>query len=74
MLARYVGKVGRTYSEANYPEAPFLSAHQLREMRQAGVEIGSHGLWHVPFGSSVSERSGERGARVKAYPERFAWG
>lgn len=49
MLARYVGRIGRTYSEANYPEAPFLSASQLREMDKAGVEIGSHGLWHVPL-------------------------
>lgn len=49
MLARYVGRIGRTYSEANYPEAPFLSAMQLREMNEAGIEIGSHGLWHVPL-------------------------
>lgn len=49
MLARYVGQVGRTYSEAKYPEAPFLSAAQLREMQRAGIEIGSHGLWHVPL-------------------------
>ncbi|MCS7263861.1 MAG: polysaccharide deacetylase family protein [Armatimonadetes bacterium] len=49
MLARYVGRVGRTYSEANYPEAPFLSASQLQEMEKSGIEIGSHGLWHVPL-------------------------
>lgn len=49
MLARYVGRVGRTYSEANYPEAPFLSIAQLREMSQEDIEIGSHGLWHVPL-------------------------
>lgn len=49
MLARYVGKRGQTYSEAHYPEAPFLTAAQLRDLHRAGIEIGSHGLWHVPL-------------------------
>lgn len=62
MLARYVGRVGRTYSEANYPEAPFLSASQLREMQQAGIEIGSHGLWHVPL-SHLPKNEAEREVR-----------
>ncbi len=62
MLARYVGKVGRTYSEANYPEAPFLSAHQLREMHRVGIEIGSHGLWHVPL-AHLSPREAEKEVR-----------
>ncbi len=63
MLARYVGRVGRTYSEANYPEAPFLSAAQLREMQQAGIEIGSHGLWHVPL-AHLPLREAEREVRL----------
>lgn len=49
MLARYVGKCERTYSEANYPPAPFLTAAQLRDLRDAGIDIGSHGLSHVPL-------------------------
>lgn len=59
MLARYVGKVGRTYSEANYPEAPFLRASQLREMQAAGIEIGSHGLWHIPL-SHLPQKEAEK--------------
>ncbi len=63
MLARYVGRVGRTYSEANYPEAPFLSAAQLREMQRAGIEIGSHGLWHVPL-SHLPLKEAEKEVRL----------
>ncbi len=62
MLARYVGKIGRTYSEANYPEAPFLSAGQLREMKRAGIEVGSHGLWHVPL-ARLSPKEAEKEVR-----------
>lgn len=66
MLARYVGKRGRTYSEAHYPEARFLSATQLREMRQVGIEIGSHGLWHVPLVSLTPQRAWEEISESKA--------
>lgn len=66
MLARYVGKRGRTYSEAHYPEVPFLSADKLREMSQAGVEIGSHGLWHVPLSFLTPKEAWEEVSVSKA--------
>ena len=84
MLARYVGRVGRTYSEANYPEAPFLTAAQLREMQRAGIEIGSHGLWHVPLAHLSSKEAEQEvqlskeilsdllGAPVRAFS--YPWG
>ncbi len=65
MLAGYVGRVGRTYSEANYPEAPFLSATQLRDMQMAGIEIGSHGIWHVPLAHLPLEEAEKEVSRSK---------
>lgn len=49
MLAGYIGRCARTYSEADYPKDQFLSAEQLRDLHRAGIEIGSHGLSHVPL-------------------------
>ncbi len=66
-VASLVGRSATWLAADGLPEAPLMDAARLREIRRAGIQVGSHSLTHVPLAglgarALAAELAGSRSA------------
>lgn len=66
VLSGLVGQTARWYARDGREPPRLLARDQIRELRRAGIEIGSHGVAHVRLAEATPEEAREELTRSKA--------